>query len=155
MEDKILLILTGEDDDEAQEAAFQEASKTGDRLIVFQLLTSELYHYGRHDLIATWPTKRDFLSHIRGEVSRKGRLVREELKSKAEKLNISVEIYAVESEDPISAILARIKEGDCKMIFIKKEKRSVFPILKRTIAERLAKELRVPVRHGLDKGGCK
>jgi hypothetical protein len=128
----ILLILTGEDCSHAIQTAFQHAQSTSKRLRVLQILTSDLYHYGHHDLVATRPSKQEFLLHIRKEVLERGETAARALEDKAREVGISLEIETVESEDRFSTSLAEVKKG-YEIIFLPKEEKKLFPLFKRTL----------------------
>jgi hypothetical protein len=128
----ILLILTGEDCSRVMQAAFTHAQSASKRLRVIQILTSSLYHYGHHDLVATRPSKRDFLLHIRDEVLARGKATARDLEDRAREMNVSLEIVSVESEDLFSTSLAEAKKG-YEIIFLPKEAKKIFPIFKRTL----------------------
>jgi hypothetical protein len=128
----ILLILTGEDCNLAIQTAFRHAQATSKRLRVLQILTSDLYHYGHHDLVATRPSKREFLLHIRKEVLERGETAARALEDKARGMGISLEIETVESEDRFSTSLAEAKKG-YEIIFLPKETKKLFPLFKRTL----------------------
>jgi hypothetical protein len=136
----ILLILAGEECDASIQAAFQYAQSTSKRLRALQILTSELYHYGHHDLVATRSSKRQFLLHIREEVLERGRAQVRTLEDKAQEMRISLEIETVESEDIFSAALAEARKG-CDIIFLPKEKKKLFPLFKKTLASYLGKKM--------------
>jgi hypothetical protein len=128
----ILLILTGEDCSHAVQTAFLHAQSTSKRLRVLQILTSDLYHYGHHDLVATRPSKREFLFHIRREVLERGETNIRALEDKAREMSVSLEIETVESEDSFSISLAEAKK-DYEIIFLPKETKKLFPLFKRTL----------------------
>jgi hypothetical protein len=140
MDRPILLILAGADCGNAIEAAFQYAKSTSKRLHALQILTSDLYCYGHQDLIATRPSKRQFLLHIRKEVLERGKAAALALEEKARNMDVSLQIKAVESEDILSASLAEAKKGYA-IIFLSKEKRKLFPLFKRTLATYLRKKI--------------
>jgi hypothetical protein len=142
-EKEILLILTGQNDRQAEDAAFCYAAQTTKGLVVLQILTSNLYHYGYHDVIATHPSKLQFLLHIRDEVLEKGRAKSEALKERARELSISIEIRVVETEDAPSVVLSEARKG-FDTIFIGREKKRLFPLFGKTMAERLEREC--PIR---------
>jgi hypothetical protein len=135
----ILLILTGEELGAAIQAAFHRARSTARRLRVLQILTSDLYHYGHQDLIATRPAKRQFLLHIREEVLERGRATARALEDKANTLGISLEIETVESEDILSTALSEAKKG-YEIIFLPKQPRKLFPLFTKTLAAHLMKK---------------
>jgi hypothetical protein len=136
----ILLILAGEDCSKAISAALDHAKSTSKQVHVIQILTSDLYHYGRHDLVATRPSKREFLLYIRDEVLDRGKTEVQALKQKADEMEISLQICTVESEDVLSAALAEAKKG-YDIIFLPKDKKTLFPLFQRTLAEHLQKKI--------------
>jgi hypothetical protein len=142
-ENEILLVLTGQNDQQAEDAAFRYAAQTAKGLVVLQILTSNLYHYGHHDVIATRPSKLQFLFHIREEVLEKGRAKAEVLKERAREQSIPIEIRMVETEDAPSIVLSEARKG-FDSIFIGKEKKRFFPLFGKTMAERLEREC--PIR---------
>ena len=142
-EKEILLILAGQNDRQAEDAAFRYAAQVRKGLVVLQILTSNLYHYGHHDVIATRPSKLQFLHHIREEVLEKGRVKAESLRERARDQNIPIEIRAVETEDALSIVLSETRKG-FDTIFIGKEKKRLFPLFGKTMAERLEREC--PIR---------
>ncbi len=110
MDEKILLVLTGEDELNAEETAFNYARANSKKLVVLQILTSNLYHYGHQDIIATRPSKRQFLLHIREEVLERGKAKAKAMAEKAQEEGIALEILSVESEDVVSTAARRIRE---------------------------------------------
>jgi hypothetical protein len=128
----ILLILAGEDCSPAIQAAFRHAQSTSKRLRVLQILTSDLYHYGHHDLVATRPSKREFLLHIREEVLERGRLAVRALEDKAGEMGIALEIESVESEDMFSTSLTEANK-EYEIIFLPNQKKKFFPLFKKTL----------------------
>lgn len=143
-EEKILLIVTGDGEANAEEAAFRYARSNSRKLVVLQILTSNLYHYGHHDIIATRPSKRQFLLHIREEVLRQGLKEAKALEKRAQEKGISCEILSVETEDIVSAALSEAKKS-YDMIFIVREKRKLFPLFERPLAHHLKKEVSTPI----------
>ena len=138
-EEKILLILMGEESANAEEAAFSCAKTTSKKLVVLQILTSNLYHYGHQDIIATRPSKRQFLLHIRDEVMERGRSKARAMAEKARKEGIDLEILSVESEDVLSCAAEEAKKG-YDAIYLQKEKRKLFPLFERPLAGHLRKK---------------
>jgi hypothetical protein len=128
----ILLILTGENCSRAMQTALAQAQLTSQRLRVIQILTSDLYHYGHHDLVATRPSKREFLLYIREEVLARGKATARALEDKAGEMNISLDIETVESEDLFSTSLAEAKKG-YEIIFLPKATKRLFPLFQRTL----------------------
>lgn len=141
MENEILLVLTGQNDQKAEDAAFHYATQTAAKgLVVLQILTSNLYHYGHHDVIATRPSKLQFLRHIREEVLEKGRAKAESLRERAREQNLPIEIRTVETEDVPFIVLSEARKG-FDTIFVGKEKKRLFPLFKKTMTESLEKEV--------------
>lgn len=143
-ENKILLVLTGQNDRQAEDAAFRYAAQTAKGLVVLQILTSNLYHYGHHDVIATRPSKLQFLFHIREEVLEKGRAKAESLKERARREEISIEIFSIETENVSQATIAEAQKG-YNVIFLAKEKRKRFPLFEKTLVQHLEKRLNIPI----------
>jgi hypothetical protein len=138
-DERILLILTGEERADAEEAAFSYAKSNSKKLVVLQILTSNLYHYGHQDIIATRPSKRQFLLHIRDEVMERGKVKAKTMAEKAQRERIALEMASVESEDTLSTAAAEVKKG-YDTIFLQREKRKLFPLFERTLAGHLRKK---------------
>jgi hypothetical protein len=136
MENRVLLILTGDDNGGAEESAFSYAKSTSKTLTVLQILTSDLYHYGHHDVIATRPSKRQFLLHIRDEVIERAQAKATLLMDRARQQEISLEIISVESEDASSAAANEARKG-YDAIFVSEKRRSFFPLFEKSITQRL------------------
>jgi hypothetical protein len=134
----ILLILTGEECGAAIQAALQHARSASKRLRAFQILTSDLYHYGHQDLVATRPSKRQFLLHIREEVLERGKAIAQTLEDQAREFGISLEIETVESEDILSTALSEAKKS-YEIIFLPKQPKKLFPLFKKTLVAHLRK----------------
>ncbi len=135
----ILLILAGDDYANAEKEAFRYAKLTAKRLVVLQILTSNLYHYGHLDLVATRPSKRQFLLYIRKDVLKRGSAEALALEKRARGMGISLEILSVESEDILSAALTEAKKG-YDAVFLPKQKKKLFPLLERTLPDYLRKK---------------
>jgi hypothetical protein len=136
MENRVLLILTGDDNGSAEESAISFAKSTSKTLTVLQILTSNLYHYGHHDVIATRPSKRQFLLHIRDEVLERAQAKATMLMDRARQQGISLEILSVESEDASSAAANEARKG-YGVIFVSNKKRSLFPLFEKTLVRYL------------------
>jgi hypothetical protein len=136
----ILLILAGEDCGKAIQAAFEHAKSNSKRLRVIQILTSDLYHYGHHDLVALRHSKRQFLLHIREEVLERGKTEARALEDKAREMGVFLEIATIELEDIFAASLAEAKKG-YDTVFLPKQKKKLFPLFKKTLAEYLEKKI--------------
>ena len=135
----ILLILTGANPGDAVQAAFWHAKSTSRPLHVLQILTSDLYRYGHQDLVATRPSKREFLLHIRNEVIERGNAAARALEDKAREMGISLKMESMESEDIFAACLAEAKKGYA-IIFLPKQPKKLFPVFKRPLADYLRKK---------------
>jgi nucleotide-binding universal stress UspA family protein len=138
--ERILLIVTHENCGKAVEAAFNHARRTSGTVHVLQILTSDLYHHGHHDLVATRHSKRQFLLHIREEVLERGGTALQALEDHARNLGIILETSVVESENLYAASLSEAKKG-YDVIFLPEQKRKLFPLFKRTLAEYLQRRL--------------
>jgi nucleotide-binding universal stress UspA family protein len=136
--ERILLIVTHENCGKAVEAAFNHARRTSGTVHVLQILTSDLYHYGHQDLVATRHSKREFLLHIREEVLERGSTALQALEDRARNLGIILETSVVESEDLYAASLSEAKKG-YDVIFLPEQERKLFPLFKKTLAEYLQK----------------
>ena len=134
----MLLILSGEDCREAIRNAFRHAKSSSKRLQVTQILSSNLYSYGHQDLVATRPSKREFLLYIREEVLKRGEEEILALKKLAGEMEISLEVNTIESEDVLSAALLEAKKG-YDIVFIPKQKKKLLPLFKRTLYRYLQK----------------
>jgi nucleotide-binding universal stress UspA family protein len=140
MDRSILLILTGEDCSNAVKAAFSHAIRTSSKVHILQILTSDLYHYGHHDLVATRSSKRQFLLHIREEVLERGKTALQAVENQARELGIVLDITAVESEDIFATSLSEAQRG-YDSVFLPKQERKMFPLLKRTLEAYLQRKL--------------
>jgi len=140
MEGPILLILTGEDCGKAADAALRYAQSTSGKLRVIQILTSDLYHYGHHDLVATRPTKRQFLLYVRDEVLKRGQAEIRALEETAHQLGVSLELQTMEAENYFSAALSELKKS-AGVVFLPKQTKGLFPLFKRTLSGYLQKKI--------------
>jgi|SRR5271157_1585408 len=136
----ILLVLTGADCDGAVETAFRFARTSSKKVVALQIITSDLYHYGHNDLIATRPSKAQFLLYIREQVLARASAEAEQLRKKALNVGVCLAICPVETEDVVSTVMTEAKKG-YDMIFLPKEKRKLFPLLKKQPSRQLKKKL--------------
>lgn len=136
----MLLILTGEDCGKAIREAFSYAQSVSKRLHVTQILGSNLYHYGRHDLVATRPFKREFLLYIREEVLKRGKEEILALEDLAGEMGVPLEVNSIESEDILSTALSEAKKG-YDIIFLPRQKKKLFPLFERTLPGYLQKKI--------------
>ena len=121
-------------------AALSHAKSVAKQLHVIQILTSDLYHYGHHDLVATRPTKMDFLLYIRDEVLSRGEAEIQALKQAAGEVGVTLEINTVESEDILSAAFSEAKRG-YGVIFLPKAEKKLFPLFRKNLADHLQKKV--------------
>lgn len=136
----ILIVLNGGNSENAVEEAFRAAQSDAKKVKVLQILDSELYFYGHNDLVAPRLNKRTYLLYIREQVLEQGKIEAGELREKARNMGVSLEIDPVETDDVISTVIAEAKKGYEK-IFLPKEKKRLFPLLKRqTLEETLRKK---------------
>ena len=136
---QILLILAGENCSSAIDAALNHAKSTSKHLRVIQILASDLYHYGHHDLVATRHSKREFLLYIRDEVLDRGKEEIRRLAQAAGAMDVLLEVHTVESEDPLSAALVEAKKG-YDAIYLPRTRKKLFPLFKKTLIEHLQKK---------------
>lgn len=136
----ILLVLTGTECDDAIEAAFRLARTSSRKIVALQIITSDLYHYGHNDLIATRPSKAQFLLYIREQVIARASAEAEELRKKALDAGVSLAICPVETEDVASTVMTEAKKG-YDMIFLPREKRTIFPLINQRPVRQLRKKL--------------
>ena len=135
----ILIVLNGENSENAVEQAFRTAQSGSGNVKVLQILDSELYHYGQNDLVAPRLNKRTFLLYIREHVLEQGRIEAGELIRKAGEMGICLEIDPVETDDVISTVIAEAKKGYDE-IYLPKEEKKLFPIFKRTMEQHLKRK---------------
>jgi hypothetical protein len=135
----ILIVLNGDKNENAVEQAFRIAKTDSRKIKVLQILDSELYHYGHNDLVAPRLNKKRFLLYIRENVLEQGRVEAGKLIRKAGEMGISLEIEPVETDDVISTVITEAKKG-YEEIYLPKEKKRLFPIFKKTMAQHLKRE---------------
>ena len=124
-------------DDRLINAAFLHAIDHGDEVKALQVLSSNLYHWGRQDIIISGPGKAAFLTYVRQLVIERGRQKKNHLQHLAQKMGVSLEVQLVESEDPVATIIKEAGTG-YDTIFLPKERRKLFPLSKRhTLEDRL------------------
>jgi hypothetical protein len=138
MEKSALLILAGGDCHNAMTAALLHAQNHSGQLRVIQILNSDLYHYGHHDLVATRPSKRQFLLYERDLVLERGQGDRCLLEEAGRVAKVTLDIDTIESEDIHSACLSEVKKG-YNPVFVPKQKPKLFPLFEKTLAEYLRK----------------
>jgi hypothetical protein len=137
MGDDILIIVNGSGSGDAVDEAFRAARASSRKAKVLQILDSDLYHYGHNDLVAPRLNKQRFLLYIRDQVLERGGAEAQELREKARRLGVPLEIDPVETDDVVATVLAEARKG-YETIYLAKEKKKLFPLL----AKHLATELR-------------
>jgi hypothetical protein len=140
----ILLVLNGGDSENAVEQAFRAAQSGSRKVKVLQILDSGLYFYGHNDLVAPRLSKRIYLLYIREQVIEQGKIKAGEIREKARDMGVSLEVEPVETDDVVSTVIAEAKKGYEK-IFLPKEKKKLFPIIKRNVEKHLKREVSSPV----------
>ena len=135
----ILIVLNGENSENAIEQAFRTAQSGSGKIKVLQILDSGLYHYGHNDLVAPRLNKQTFLLYIREHVLEQGRIEADALIRKAGEMGICLEIDPVETDDVISTVIAEAKKGYDE-IYLPKEEKKLFPIFKRTMVQHLKRK---------------
>ena len=128
-----------EEEARAVEAAFSYAESLSKKVVAIQILGSNLYHWGRTDILLLRRAKRGFLSYVRDDVLSRGKEREQRLKAEADKRGISMDILSIESDDPVPVVLEEANKGYDK-IFLAKEKGSLFPIFSKTMEQHLRKK---------------
>jgi nucleotide-binding universal stress UspA family protein len=165
LKDRILLILNALDSDEDRlaieplglkrdvrvkgpsrdgdetlvEAAFKHAIESGKKVTAIQVLSSNLYHWGRHDIIISGPGKMTFLLYVRDLVMKRSQEKAAALKKKAQDLGIPLEIMMSESKNPVDSIVQEARKG-YGVVFVPKERKKLFPLMKRHTLESMLKK---------------
>lgn len=140
----ILVIYIGDESAQAVEEALRTAKSESRKARVLQILDSDLYHYGHNDLVAPRLNKQRFLDYIRGQVLMRGDQEAGLLARKARAMGVSLDISPVETDDLVSTVLAEAKKG-YEIIFLAKEKKRIFPLLKKNLARELRKATAIRV----------
>jgi hypothetical protein len=135
----ILIIFNGSGSEPAAEKGFRAARSLSRRAKVLQILDSDLYHYGHNDLVAPRLNKQRFLLYIRDQVLERGAMEARQLQEKALDIGISIEIDPVETDDVLSTVIAEAKRG-YERVYLAKEKKKLFPLLRKHLATQLRKE---------------
>jgi hypothetical protein len=143
LKNDILIVYNGSGSEHAVEEGFRAAQSSSRKAKVLQILDSELYHYGRNDLVAPRLNKQRFLLYIRDQVLERGLIEADQLREKARNMGVPLEIDpidpVVETDDVVSTVIAEAKKG-YEMIYLAKEKKRLFPLLgKRTLEQSLRK----------------
>jgi hypothetical protein len=104
------------------------------------VVTSSLYHYGHVDLIATRPSKRDFLLYIREEMLAKAKVEAERLRAAASESGVNLEVMTMETEDIRSTVVDEARKG-YSALFMPSQKRKLFPLLEKNLGRELKKKI--------------
>jgi hypothetical protein len=134
----ILVVYRGVGSENAVDEALRTARSEARRTRVLQILDSDLYFYGHNDLVAPRLNKQRFLLYIREQVLEKGGMEAQEIREKALSMGVSLEIDPVETDDLVSTVIAEAKKG-YEMIYLAREKKRLFPLLKKNLARELRK----------------
>jgi hypothetical protein len=126
------------------EQAIKYAKEHAKDLVVLQILTSDLYHWGFNDIILPGPAKSRFIGHIREEIMKNSMESTAMLEEQANREGINLEIRKVETRDPVTVALEEAGKG-YERVFMGKEKKRLFPIFKKTLEQHLKRELSVPI----------
>lgn len=135
----ILIIVNGSGSQNAIEEGFRTARSLSRKAKVLQILDSDLYHYGHNDLVSPRLNKQRFLLYIRDQVLERGAIEARQLREKACHMGVSLEIDPVETDDVLSTVVAEAKKG-YEMVYLAKEKKKLFPLLRKHLATQLRKE---------------
>lgn len=135
----ILIVYKGEGSIKAVEEAIRIAQSESRRARVLQILDSDLYLYGHNDLVAPRLNKQRFLLYIRDQVLEQGAVEAKLLSEKAQSMGVTLEIEPVETDDLVSTVVAEARKG-YEMIFLAKEKKRIFPLLKKNLAGELRRQ---------------
>jgi hypothetical protein len=130
--------------EEAADKAFLYAMQSSKRLVVLQVLSSDLFHWGLNDNILSGPAKMRFVGHVREQILDKSLETTKMLQQKARHYSVSFENKKIETDDPVSAALEEAR-GDYDRIFIGKEKKKLFPLFKKGMGQYLHKKLSIPI----------
>jgi hypothetical protein len=144
VEDIIMAIHSSDESMKAVERALRSAQSRAIKVRVLLILDSELYHYGHVDLVAPRLNKQRFLLYIREQVLEKGRRIEEDIRGKAMNMSVPIEIDSIETDDLALTIITEAKRG-CKAIYLEKEKKKIFPLLKKNLASEIRKKSGVRV----------
>jgi len=138
VKDSILVVYLSDGSMKAVEKALSTAQSGAIKVRVLLILDSELYHYGHIDLVAPRLNKQRFLLYIREQVLEKGRTVAEDIRGKAISIGVPIEIDSVETDDLVLTVINEAKRG-YKAIYLEKEKKKIFPLLKKNLASEIRK----------------
>lgn len=148
-QDQVLLVMGSGNNDRAflspddyavsVKTALDYASLNKKKVVALQILFSKLYHWGHTDPIVNGYGRTQFIMHLREEVLKRGIKLKRQLKAKAASCGVSLDVIAVESEDPDAIVLKEAKKK-YDAIFIPKETKRVFPLFRKTLCQKLKKK---------------
>jgi len=139
LDSRVLLITGVGESAGAEAAAFAYAKDNSATVVALQVVTSSLYHYGHVDLIATRPSKRDFLLYIREEIVANAKAEADRLQKVAAKSGVDLELMTVETEDVRSTVVDAAKDG-YSAVFMPRQKRRIFPLIEKNLGRELIKK---------------
>ena len=126
------------------EKAFLYAQQHAKRVVALLILSSDLYHWGTNDIILPGPAKAKFSGHIREALFNRSMEQRHMLEKMAFRYGVPLEFRPVETDDPVASALMEARQG-YERIFMLKERKRLFPILKKTMEQCLRKGTSVPL----------
>jgi hypothetical protein len=135
----ILIVYRGDGSNRAVEEALRIAQSESRRARLLQILDSDLYLYGHNDLVAPRLNKQRFLLYIRDQVLEQGAAEAKLLSEQARSMGVTLEIDPVETDDLASTVITELHKG-YEMVFLAKEKKKLFPLLKKNLARVLRKK---------------
>lgn len=135
----ILIIYRGERSKKAVDEALTVAQSESRKARLLQILDSNLYLYGHNDIVAPRLSKRTFLLYIRDQVLEQGAAEAKLLSEKAQSMGVALEIDPVETDDLVSTVIAEAHKG-YEMVFMAKERKRLFPLLRKNLAREIRKK---------------
>jgi hypothetical protein len=133
-------------DENLVDKAFNYTRNASKQLVVLQVLTSDLFHWGFNDVILSGPAKIRFIGYVREKVYDKSLEATKILEEKALQYNLPIEIKRIETDDPVSVVLEEARKG-YNRIFIGRGKKRIFPLFKKSIEQQLRKNISVPIEN--------
>ena len=118
------------------EKAFEHAANFSKKVVVLQILGSNLYFYV-NDIILVGPAKERFRSYVNEQILRRAKDREKELQIVADEKGIPLEFGIVDSDNSELIVLEEASKG-YDAIFLTREKR-IFPLFKKTLTQYLLK----------------
>lgn len=130
--------------EDAAEKAFLYAKHSSNHLVVLQVLTSDLFHWGLNDNILSGPAKMRFIGHVREQLIDKSLETTRMLEEKARQHGVFLEIKKNETDDFNRAALDEARKNYDR-IFIAREKKKLFPLFEKSMGQYLQKNISIPI----------